>query len=98
MSTHQGTHTPARRPPKRAGVFDIRTVIGLLLGIYGVVLIITGLLATSAEDLSKTDGTNVNLWTGIGLLTASAAFFAWARLRPVVVPADVPSGEEGERS
>ena len=85
----------ARRTRKqRAGVFDVRAIIGLLLGIYGVVLTITGLVSTSEQDLAKAGGVNLNLWTGIGLLLASAAFLVWARLRPVLVPADNP-GEHG---
>ena len=71
----------------RAGVFDIRTIIGLLLGIYGVILVITSFF-TSQKQLDKADGANVNLWTGLGLLVASLVFIAWARLRPIVVPDD----------
>ncbi len=79
----------ARRTRKqRAGVFDVRAIIGLLLGIYGVVLTITGLVGTSEQDLAKAGDVNLNLWTGIGLLVGSAVFFVWARLRPVLVPAE----------
>ena len=85
----------ARRTRKqRAGVFDIRSIIGLLLGIYGLVLTITGLVSTSDQDLAKSGGVNLNLWTGLALLLAAAVFFVWARLRPVLVPADNP-GEHG---
>jgi hypothetical protein len=73
---------------RRAGVFDVRTIIGLLLGIYGVVLVLMGLFGTTEEELTRADGINVNLWTGIALVVAAAIFFAWARLRPVLVPAD----------
>jgi drug/metabolite transporter (DMT)-like permease len=90
-------NTAARRTPKqRAGVFDVRAIIGLLLGIYGVVLTVTGLVGTSEQDLAKAGGVNLNLWTGIALLVASAVFFVWARLRPVLVPADNP-GETTEQ-
>ena len=71
----------------KAGLFDIRTIIGLLLGIYGVILVITSFF-TSDKQLAKADGTNVNLWTGLGLVVASAVFIAWARLRPIVVTED----------
>jgi hypothetical protein len=87
-------NAPRRTRRQRAGVFDVRAVIGLLLGIYGVVLTITGLVSTGDQDLAKTDGVNLNLWTGLGLLLASAVFLTWARLRPVLVPADNP-GEHG---
>jgi hypothetical protein len=89
MSTQQGDRPSERRPRRtRAGVFDIRVVIGLLLGIYGLVLTIYGLVATSEDDLAKADGTNLNLWTGIALLVAAVVFVVWARVRPVLVPVD----------
>ena len=72
----------------RAGVFDIRFVIGGLLGIYGVILILLGLFHATDEELARGDGLNINLWGGIGMLVVAIAFAAWARLRPVVVPAD----------
>jgi hypothetical protein len=77
-----------RTSGRKAGAFDIRVFIGSLLGIYGVILLLTGLFGTSDADLAKADGLNVNLWTGIGLLVAAALFILWARLRPVVVPPD----------
>jgi hypothetical protein len=98
MSTeNNGTQVGGRYPRRRAGVFDVRTIIGLLLAIYGVVLGITGLVATSGEDLAKAGDINLNLWTGAGLLLASAVFFVWARLRPILMPADfdVSSGDDG---
>ncbi|MBD8605721.1 hypothetical protein IFT73_02535 [Aeromicrobium sp. CFBP 8757] len=73
---------------KKAGVFDIRFVIGGLLGAYGIILILLGLFNATEEELARGDGLNINLWGGIGMLVVAIAFAAWARLRPVVVPAD----------
>jgi hypothetical protein len=78
--------------PQKAGAFDIRNFIGMLLGIYGVILLLTGLLGTDDAALAKSDGVNVNLWTGAGLILAAAVFLVWAKLRPVVVP---PSDDAG---
>ena len=75
--------------PHRAGTFDIRTFIALLIGVYGVVLVVAGLVGTSETELDKADGLNVNLIAGIGMVVVAAAFLAWARLRPVVVPEHV---------
>ena len=97
MSTEQNVSQAGGRTPKmRAGAFDVRTIIGLLLGIYGVVLGITGLVATSGADLAKAGDINLNLWTAVGLLLASAVFFVWARLRPLLMPAefDVSSSDD----
>ena len=72
--------------PHRAGAFDIRMFIAMLIGIYGIVLVIYGLIGPSDADLKKADGLNINLWAGLGMVVVSAAFVLWSRLRPVVVP------------
>lgn len=76
------TTTPQRH---QAGLFDIRNIIGLLLLIYGVVLVIMGLGLTSQSDLDKVGGINANLWVGIALIVAAIVFGLWARLRPIIV-------------
>lgn len=73
--------------PHKAGAFDIRNIIGALMGVYGVILALAGLLGDAETE--KTGGVNANLWTGIALLVVAAAFLGWARLKPIVVPADV---------
>jgi hypothetical protein len=79
----------SEKRPRRAGAFDIRNFIGTLLGVYGLVLLVTGLVATDDAAVEKAGGVNLNLWTGVALVVASAVFVTWARLRPVVVPPDV---------
>ncbi|MFD7157745.1 hypothetical protein ACFV9C_24305 [Kribbella sp. NPDC059898] len=69
---------------KKAGAFDIRVVIALLVGIYGVVLTILGITGSQAET-DKAAGININLWGGIGMLVFAALFVLWARLRPIAV-------------
>lgn len=58
---------------KKAGAFDIRIVIALLVGIYGVVLTILG-IAESQAEVDKAAGININLWGGIGMLVFAALF------------------------
>jgi amino acid transporter len=70
---------------KKAGAFDIRVVIALLIAIYGLVLTILGIIANPSE-VDKADGININLWGGIAMLVFAAVFVVWARLRPIVVP------------
>jgi hypothetical protein len=77
---------------RRAGAFDIRTVIAALFGIFGLILTGMGLFGTSDADLQKTDGMNINLWTGVGLLVAGALFGLWTWLRPVIVDAEAAAG------
>ncbi|QZY28924.1 hypothetical protein [Nocardioides coralli] len=81
--------TQTRR--KTAGAFDVRAIIGALLGTYGVILLLMGLFADTAPD--KTGGVNANLWAGLALLLVGGTFLAWWRLRPIVVPATDDSDE-----
>ena len=69
-----------------AGAFDIRTIIGGLIGFYGLILTLLGLFHASDEELARGDGLNINLWAGLAMLVVGIVFVAWARLRPVVVP------------
>jgi len=75
-----------------AGAFDIRNIIGSLLGIYGVLLVVAGLFMDAEEE--KTGGVNANLWTGLALLVVGGAFLLWARLKPIIVPPDVEPVED----
>lgn len=81
-----GQNTPGQNtPPKRtAGLFDIRNMIGMLMGIYGVILLLMGFFGDPAFD--RTGGVNANLWAGIGLSIVCAVMVLWAKLRPTYVP------------
>lgn len=81
---------------KKAGAFDIRTLIAALIGSYGVVLTIMGLIGPSDAQIAKADGLNINLWAGLGMIAAAALFQAWAMWRPVVVPPDVHDDETAD--
>jgi hypothetical protein len=70
------------RAARAAGLFDLRTIIGGLLGLYGAVLLLMGLFASSATR-SKAAGININLWAGLVLLIAGAFFLTWILLRPL---------------
>ena len=76
---------PIKAPERRhnAGVLDIRNIIGALLGVYGVILLVTGIVS---DDRGSRAEVNSNLWAGLVLLAVAVAFIAWARLRPVKVP------------
>ncbi|GAB3876517.1 hypothetical protein [Terrabacter terrigena] len=90
MSQHEidaPAPTAGRSTRHTAGAFDIRNFIGALLGLYGVILTLTGLFGDTAPE--KTGNVNANLYAGIALLVVSAVFIVWARLKPIVVPDDV---------
>ena len=71
--------------PHKAGAFDIRNVIAGVIGFYGIVLIIMGLVADSAAQRAKTGNVNANLWAGIVMAVVAAVFVVWSRLRPVII-------------
>lgn len=68
----------------QAGAFDIRNIIGGLIGVYGVILTLMGIFGDPETD--KTGGPNANLWAGLVMLVVGIGFLTWARLRPVLVP------------
>lgn len=74
----QAEHSSASR------LFDLRYLIGGLMGIYGVVLIIVGLTDSKAE-VDKAAGIRINLWMGVGMLILGALFLLWARTRPLKI-------------
>lgn len=59
-------------------LFDLRSMIGGLLVLYGVVLVIVGLTDGPAE-IARASGIRINLWTGIGMLVVGLLFLAWQR-------------------
>jgi drug/metabolite transporter (DMT)-like permease len=86
-----GENTPAVTS-RMARLFDVRYVIGGLLGLYGVVLVIVG-LTDGPEQYARAAGLAVNLWTGIALLVVAAFFLAWASLRPLGIEVDADADE-----
>ncbi|MBY8863044.1 hypothetical protein K7711_41710 [Nocardia sp. CA2R105] len=77
-------------------LFDIRTIVGGLLGIYGVILIIVGAVNHSAADLQRSGGWNTNLWSGIVMAVIAVGFLIWVRLRPTQVPRQTESSSPAE--
>ena len=67
-------------------LFDLRIIIAFLFGLYGVVLVVTGLGFTSSEDIDKAAGVNINVWAGAAMVALSLAFTLWAWLRPLRLP------------
>lgn len=76
-----------------SSLFDLRNIIALLFGVYGVVLLVIGLVKSSAEDNAKSGGDNLNLWTGVAMIVVAALFALWVRLRPLR-PADTSDAED----
>jgi hypothetical protein len=77
----------------KAGLFDIRFIIAALMGIYGVILLLTSFF-TNDTQLDRADGLNVNLVGGLGMIVVAILFALWARLRPIIVPDHVEKQDD----
>ena len=88
MSENESSKSTAKPAVQSAGAFDIRSIIGGLLGLYGVILTVVGLWFTSTDDKAKSDGENLNLIVGVGLLVFAALMIGWVVLRPLKVPVE----------
>ena len=78
---------------RTAGIFDIRVIIGALLGLFGLILLLTSLFSDPQAQVARANDVDLNLWTGLSLLAAAAIFILWARLRPIVVDESAASGD-----
>jgi prolipoprotein diacylglyceryltransferase len=63
-------------------LFDLRTLIGGLFVLYGIVLFVAGFFTTD-QARTKAGGVNINLWLGLAMFVLGVLFLLWARLRPL---------------
>lgn len=69
-----------------AGAFDIRNVIGALLGIYGLVLLISYFLLDPGQStMGEAKDSIYNLWSGLGMLAVAALFLLWSKFEPIKI-------------
>jgi uncharacterized membrane protein YedE/YeeE len=74
--------TPAqRRAETLAKLFDLRTFIGSLFVVFGILVTLRGLTASRAE-IDKAAGINLSLWTGLVMLAIGVIFVAWMLVSP----------------
>lgn len=73
--------------PQHAGAFDLRNVIGALLGLYGIVLIICSFALDPGvnPETGMAKDSSDNLWAGIAMAAVAAGFMLWAKLCPIIV-------------
>lgn len=70
------------REARAANLFDLRRIISGVLSLYGIILLILGLTQSHAS-IQKSAGTNVDLWSGAGMLVLGVLFIVWALWRPL---------------
>ena len=84
---HHGVAEVLREKPALSAIlFDLRSVIGLLFVVYGVVLTILGIIGETPEELAKAGGLALNLWTGVVMLIIGIGFYVWAFTKPPLPP------------
>lgn len=69
---------------KISQLFDLRTIIAVLFGFYGIVLMVLGAFVDGDAQLEKSAGIDINLWSGVAMFVVAAGFLVWVRLRPIV--------------
>lgn len=92
MSERTDDPGPAAADPRvlrLAKLFDLRTFIGSLFVVFGVVVTFEGLIADQAA-IDKAAGIRLSLWTGLAMLVVGALFLVWM----LVAPPDVPRQTE----
>lgn len=95
MSANQHGSRAAEAVPRRgaapathkAGAFDIRNVIGALIGIYGLVLVICSFALDPGinPETGAAKSAQDNLWAGLAMVVVAAVFFAWTKFSPIVI-------------
>jgi len=95
-ASNDSGQAPAEARTHTAGAYDVRTVIAGLIGLYGIVLTIMGLVGDNADDKAKTGDWNANLWSGIVMIIVAVVFAVWLKVRPVVVDPVALEEEKGE--
>ena len=79
-------------------LFDIRRVIGGLFTLYGVLVLVAGIVDGSAAS-KKAAGIDINLWTGIAMLVFGLLMLLWMMLSPsAVAAAHDDDTDEGRRA
>lgn len=68
-----------------AKLFDLRTFIGALFVIFGVIVALEGVTA-SAEEIAKAADINISLWSGLTMLVVGLGFIAWMIAQPPILP------------
>ena len=74
--------TPKSTGKQTAGAFDIRNIIGIVIGIYGVILLVMGLFFSSQAQLNKSGGLHANVIAWVLMVVVSAIFFTWSVSEP----------------
>lgn len=81
-----------------AGAFDIRNVIGSLMGLYGLVLLLSYFLLDPGMDVTTGEPKNetYNLVCGFAMVVVAAVFFLWTKLDPIKIDESAEPAESAD--
>ena len=68
-----------------ARLFDVRSVIGGLFVLYGLIVTLIGIFDSPA-DIEKAEGVRINLWMGLAMLALGLLMLLWLKLNPPSAP------------
>lgn len=63
-------------------LLDLRAWVAAMFFVFGMMLAGYGVFFADAEDLAKAKGTNLDLWTGVGMIVFAVSFAVWLLARP----------------
>lgn len=81
MATKYELDEEEARNWRLAKMFDIRSFVGVLFVIFGILVLIPGFGASQA-DLDKAAGINLALWVGLLMLALGIVFLGWLIAKP----------------
>lgn len=91
------THKDVGHRSHVAGAFDIRNVIGALLGLYGLVLLISFFVLDPGTTVGGESKDAVyNLWAGLAMVGVAVAFFLWSKFEPIKIDESAVSAIEAD--
>ncbi|MFC7534662.1 hypothetical protein [Actinoplanes sp. GCM10030250] len=79
------TENDQEKVAAKARLFDVRSVIGGLFIVYGLIVTVIGLMDSQAE-IDKAQGVRINLWMGLGMLALGLLMLLWLKLNPPPPP------------
>lgn len=81
MATKYELDAEEARNWRLAKMFDVRSFIGVLFVIFGILVVIPGFTASQAQ-LDKAAGINISLWVGGLMLLLGVIFLGWLVAKP----------------
>jgi hypothetical protein len=85
MTTSEPESVDQQKLLRLAKLFDLRTFIGSLFTIFGVLVTIQGLFVSDA-DIKKAAGIRLGLWVGLIMLAVGLGFIGWMLAKPPELP------------